>query len=99
MTDQTIAGVRVFLSRDKARDKAWGIYLNTHPELKALLEADQTLAKAFGAMWVDCWKEASIDAIRRNDQSGILALELARRLQEHIDLIFESEGGSAYWRH
>lgn len=111
-TERTaIAGVEVLPNRDEARDRAWGIWLNTDPEARQLFEKAEEVWKTpifrnlFGRMWAECWRQASLDAIRRNDQAGILGLELARRLQEHVDLLTqanliaeaEREAISVYW--
>ena len=101
-----IAGVEVMPSRNEARDREWGRWLNGHPDVKAMCEAlpHASFRDYLGMLWADCWRIASLDAVRRNDQAGIVGLELARRLQEHIDLLTagvverEGESSSAYWR-
>lgn len=82
---RTIAGVEVMPSRNEARDAEYGKWINRH----AFVRDVPGLVDVLGVMWADCWREASLDTIRRNDQAGIIGLELARRLQEHVELILQ----------
>lgn len=85
-SSRDVAGVEVLDGEDRARVVAFAIWLNQHPDAKALSEA---LPKAsfhdyLQLAWDDCWRTATLDVTRRHDQLGLYLSEVCARLQEDI---------------